>query len=178
MTKKTKRSRSEPYEVGYGRPPKGSRFQKGQSGNPSGQRKQQQPSIAAELRAQLQGALNTEIPLEPGEQKHAVTMGAAGIVRLVEQFAEGDHRARRDVIVLAEKLGIDLTAGQERAIGHAVMARLTKEDEEIKADFLRRHGVEPERRDAETDPVDDQADTEAGTEMERVHLDDTEWGRT
>jgi hypothetical protein len=36
----------------------------------------------------------------------------AGCKELATQFADGDHRARRDVFVFAGKLGIDLTAGR------------------------------------------------------------------
>jgi hypothetical protein len=39
-------------------------------------------------------------------------MAAAGIEQLVAQYVKGDHRARRDLIALADKLGVDLTAGQ------------------------------------------------------------------
>ena len=69
------------------------------------------------------------------------TKAAAGIAQLVTQFAEGDRHARRDLIALAPKLGIDLTAGQAGAIGEAVATLMSASDEAIINDFLRRHGV-------------------------------------
>ena len=44
-----KSSNPSDYEVGYGRPPEGIRFQPGQSGNPTGRRKAI-PTIGARLR--------------------------------------------------------------------------------------------------------------------------------
>lgn len=40
MGKKRRKDKNRDYEVGYGRPPKHSRFKKGQSGNPSGRPKE------------------------------------------------------------------------------------------------------------------------------------------
>jgi hypothetical protein len=147
----------EPYDVGYGRPPEQFQFKKGRSGNPTGGNKRKPAPLAAELRTQLQEALNRKVQL--GQGKRLVSKGAAGISELVDQFAKGDHRARRDLIILAEKLGVNLTAGQERAIGDAVVTSLKKEDDEIIADFLRRHGVEPDQ-EVQDEWVGDQLDCE------------------
>jgi Family of unknown function (DUF5681) len=108
------------------------------SGNPKGLRKRKTPSLAADLRALLQRALNMKI--RGGDHDQIVTNAAAGIERLVTQFATGDRRARRDVIVLAEKLGVDLTADQTAA--KVVTAALDAEDDASIKDYLRRHGVE------------------------------------
>ena len=48
-----------------------------------------------------------------------VTVAVAGIEQLVAQFAKGDRHARRDLIALADKLGVDLMAGQHQAIQEA-----------------------------------------------------------
>jgi hypothetical protein len=72
-----------------------------------------------------------------------MTKAAVGIAQLVAQFAEGDRYARRDLIALADKLGVDLTAGQAGTIGDAIATLMSANDEAIIADFLRRHGVEP-----------------------------------
>lgn len=141
MSKKTTQPPSKPYEVGYRRPPKHSRYKKGQSGNPTGKNKQRATSNA-DLRLLLERELNAN--MREGEPEKIVTNAAAGIEQLVAQFAAGDRHARRDVIALAEKLGIDLTAGQTGAIEKVVAAALAAEDEAIITDFLRRHGVEPQ----------------------------------
>ena len=51
-----------------------------------------------------------------------MSMAEAGIKQLVAQFVKGNHQARRDLIVLADKLGVDLMAGQQQALQEAVAA--------------------------------------------------------
>jgi hypothetical protein len=86
-----------------------------------------------------------------------MTKAAAGIAQLVAQFAEGDRYARRDLIALADKLGVDLTAGQSGAIGDAVATLMNTNDEAIIADFLRRHGVESRPLEAEGRSISNQS---------------------
>ncbi len=92
------------YDVGYGRPPKQFRFQPGQSGNPSGINRKTS-SIAADLREPLIRALYSR----------------------VEAFVNGDRQALRDVILLTEHLGIDLTAGQGKRTDTDVIFRTEAE---------------------------------------------------
>ncbi len=96
----------------------------------------------------MERALGKKVRLRQGEKEQIVTKAAAGIEQLVNQFAQGDRHARRDLIVLAGKLEVDLTAGQSKAIENALEAALTTEDEALLADYLRRHGVQ---RDIDAD---------------------------
>ena len=105
------------YRVGPGRPPKEFQFKPGQSGNPKGA-KRKSSSIAPDLKALFERALSQTVKLRQGEKERIVTKAAAGIEQLVNQFAKGDRHARRDLMVLADKLGVDLAAGQ------AVQSRL------------------------------------------------------
>ena len=105
------KSRSNSYEIGYAKPPEDFRFKKGRSGNPTGT-KRKPVSLASELKAALERALNMKVKLRHGERDEFVTKGTAGIDTLVSQFADGDRHARRDVFTLAATLGVDLTAGQ------------------------------------------------------------------
>ena len=130
------------YRVGPGRPPKEYQFKPGQSGNPKGAKRK--TSLAPDLKAMLERALNEKVRLRKGEQEQIITKAAAGIAELVNQFAEGDRHARRDLVALAGKLGVDLTAGQGNSIESAFAAALSAEDDAIIADFLKRHGVQPE----------------------------------
>ena len=100
-------------------PAQGISIQPGQSGNPKGA-KRKPKSIAPDLKAALECALNKTIRLKQGEQERTVTMAVAGIEQLVAQYAKGDHRARRDVMALADKFGVDLLAGQKQAIQEAL----------------------------------------------------------
>ena len=114
MPKKRSRSTTKRYDVGYGRPPKHSQFKKGRSGNPAGINRKATVSIAPDLKAILERALNEEIELRQGERVQFISIWAAGIRVLAEQFAQGDARARRDLIAFMDKLGIDPTAEQSR----------------------------------------------------------------
>jgi hypothetical protein len=109
------------YKVGPGRPPKEYQFKPGRSGNPRGA-KRKPKSMAPDLKAALERALNKTVKLKQGEQERIVTMAVAGIEQLVAQFAKGDRHARRDLIALADKLGVDLMAGQHQAIDEALSA--------------------------------------------------------
>jgi hypothetical protein len=135
---------SKDYQVGYGRPPAASRFQKGVSGNPVGKGRR---TRAPNLKAQLQSALNKEVTIRIGKRQKTISRGAAGIEQLVDQFAKGDRNARRDLIAICEKLEIDLT--NRDALQGALDDALSAEDQALLADFVRRHGGQyPVRVDA------------------------------
>ena len=113
---------SEPeYKVGPGRPPKVYRFKPGQSGNPNGAKRKPKP-IAPDLKAALERALHEPIKLKQGEKERITTMAEAGIKQLVAQFVKGNHQARRDLIVLCDKLGVDLMTGQRKGLDEAFAA--------------------------------------------------------
>jgi Family of unknown function (DUF5681) len=95
------------YRVGPGRPPKEYQFKPGQSGNPKGARRKPK-SIAPDLKALFERALSGKVTLRQGEQEKIITKAAAGIEQMVNQFAKGDRHARRDVLTLAARLGVDL----------------------------------------------------------------------
>ena len=107
------------YKVGPGRPPREYRFKPGKSGNPKGA-KPKPPSIALDLKLALERALNKTVKLKQGEKERVVTMAVAGIEQLVAQFAKGDRHARRDLIAIADKLGVDLLAGQHKGVQEAL----------------------------------------------------------
>jgi Family of unknown function (DUF5681) len=111
------------YRVGPGRPPKEYQFKPGQSGNPKGARRKPR-SIALDLKALFERALNRKVTLRQGEQQKIMTKAAAGIEQLVNQFVRGDRHARRDLLVQAERFGVDLVAGQVAALEQTVAAAL------------------------------------------------------
>lgn len=137
MKKKNRaKAQSKPFTVGYRRPPKKYQFRKGQSGNPSGKRKT--PSPPPDLKAQLESELNKAVTIRSGKRVKILTKAAAGIEQLVDQFAKGDRNARRDVILLCEKLGVPLM--NREALESALEDALSAEDEALLADFVTRHG--------------------------------------
>jgi Family of unknown function (DUF5681) len=133
------------YRVGPGRPPKEYQFKPGQSGNPKGARRKPS-SIAPDLKALFERALGGKVTLRQGEQERIITKAAAGVEQLVNQFAKGDRHARRDLLALAERLGVDLVEGQGEALEQTVAAALSANDEALLADYVQRHAVQPERR--------------------------------
>jgi hypothetical protein len=76
------------YEVGYGKPPRYTRFKKGQSGNPRGR-----PSDAKNLSSLLDRALNEPVFIIENGRRRKVSKRRAFINRLVDRAAEGDLRA-------------------------------------------------------------------------------------
>jgi len=86
------------YEVGYGRPPEASRFQKGKSGNPRG-RPKRDPSIAAVVRRISNQKVKTNG--QSGEQY--MTKLEAMMTQLVNKAASGDLKAVRVFMQMAAK---------------------------------------------------------------------------
>ena len=83
---------------------------------PNGSRRR----LPLDLKRALERALNNTVKLKQGEKERIVTLAVAGIEQLVAQFAKGDRHARRDLVALADKLGVDLMAGQHQAIHEAL----------------------------------------------------------
>ena len=162
LTGKGRRKRAHPpvasnadaseYRVGPGHPPKEHQFKPGQSGNPKGTRRKK-TSIAADLKASFERALNRKVTLSQGEREQIITQGQAGIEWVVNEYAKGDRYARRDVMDLADTFGVDLVAGQRQAIEKALEADFTANDKALLDDYVRRHRDDPdlaESKDAET----------------------------
>jgi hypothetical protein len=144
----TSNAGDENYRVGPGRPPREFQFKPGQSGNPKGA-KRKPPS--AELKNLLERALQRRVKLRQGSSEKVVTLAAAGIEQLVSQFAKGDRHARRDLIVLAEKLGVDLAAGHGAAIQEALVGAFAPSDQALLNDYLQRHRSEGDLSPEPTD---------------------------
>lgn len=138
------------YRVGPGRPPRQFQFKPGQSGNPRGARRKPE-SLALDLKHLLERALSEKTRLRVGEREQIVSKAAAGIHRLVTQFVKGNWHARRDLIALADKLGVDLTAGEGKAIEKAFADVVDADDDALLADYVRRHSRQGDDRSSEPD---------------------------
>jgi hypothetical protein len=147
---------NEEYRVGPGRPPKEFQFKPGQSGNPKGA-KRKTKSIAPDLKALLERALNEKVKFGRREREQTITKAAAGIAKLVNQFAGGERYARRDLIALAGKLGVDLTAGQSEAIEKVLATTFTADDQALVDDYIQRLLAELNHRNDGLDIGPDQS---------------------
>ena len=76
------------YEVGYGKPPRHTRFVKGRSGNPRGR-----PPGTKNLKTLLSEALNEPVIVTENGGSRKVTKRQAIITQLVNRSATADFRA-------------------------------------------------------------------------------------
>src|SRR6201982_1496397 len=76
------------YELAYGKPPRHTRFAKGQSGTPRGR-----PAGAKNLRTLLSEALNETVLVTENGGRRKVTKRQAIITQLVNRSATADFRA-------------------------------------------------------------------------------------
>jgi hypothetical protein len=97
------------YEVGYRRPPRHTRFKKGQSGNPKGRRK---GSKAA--KSLLERALSCPVAINEAGTTRVVEQRYALFKAMVAKAIKGDVRAARLVVDLMEKFGISHSDGEEK----------------------------------------------------------------
>jgi hypothetical protein len=100
MRKKERRP-GDPYEVGFGKPPKHTRFKKGRSGNPQG-RPPKKPDVYSELTK----VLGEDVTIIVDGQPKKVTVQQALLLRLREQALRGelwaDKLYRKVIEVLPE----------------------------------------------------------------------------
>jgi len=120
-------------EAGFKRPPKGTRFKPGRSGNPRGR-----PKGRRNLTTDLAALLKKRIPIrEDGEQRH-VSGQEALLLRLFQKAVGGDLKASAQIFAMVMKADT-----QEPA--HPEPQAVTDKDREIVEDFLRRNAASLER---------------------------------
>jgi len=112
------------YEVGYGKPPKHTRFQKGQSGNPKGR-----PKGRRNFATELEEVLEAPVPVTQNGAKVHVSSRQAVLYRLREMALNGDIGPMKQLLELAERHEATKAATQaERG--------LTRDEAEILERFI------------------------------------------
>ena len=76
------------YDIGYGKPPRHTRFKKGQSGNPRGR-----PRGSKNLKTMLNDALNEPVVVAEEGGRRKITKREAIVTQLVNRSASADLRA-------------------------------------------------------------------------------------
>ena len=86
--------RDSDYPVGYGRPPRDTRFKKGSSGNPKGR-----PRGSKNATTLLKEALNEQVVITENGRRRTITKKEAIVTQIVNKAASGDHRAIQLLLV-------------------------------------------------------------------------------
>ena len=81
------------YRIGYGRPPKGTRFRPGKSGNPKGR-----PRGSKSLAAIFHKIINEKVQVKGPRGAKYITKFEAGLTQLANMAATGDKKAIRDLM--------------------------------------------------------------------------------
>ena len=95
--------------VGYGRPPKHSRFKKGQTGNAKGR-----PSASKNLSTQFLEEVNAPVPFTENGKRRVTTKLGATIKQQVTKAAGGDLRAGEKVLDRVAALEAQVAAAGSR----------------------------------------------------------------
>ena len=117
------------YVVGYAKPPKHTRFKKGQSGNPKGR-----PKGSRNFATDLDDVLSTKVTVQENGRPREVTAQQATLLQLVAKALKGDVRAIDRLLTLADQRSAEREAQNKER-------KLTSGEEDILRDFLISHGV-------------------------------------
>jgi Family of unknown function (DUF5681) len=135
MKRKPSRPAAEdaPYEIGYCKPPKHTRFKPGQCGFPSGR-----PRGQRNFRTAVREALKEKITIREGDRTRTISKMDAIIQVTFNKALKGDARGLVAFLQFVRSAGL-MDEQPELSSTESISA----EDEAILAGYLERHGLKP-----------------------------------
>ena len=116
------------YKVGYGKPPKASRFKPGSSGNAKGR-----PKGSKNLKTLIRRAMTSTIAIQEGSRTRWVSKIEGVVLRQLQDALKGNDRAAMAVIKMAIQMGL-----LEEPDSNSVETALSASDERILAELFAR----------------------------------------
>jgi hypothetical protein len=116
-------------KVGYGRPPKKSRFKPGQSGNPRGR-----PKGTKDLKTDLAEELQEQVLVTEGGRKKSISKQRAMLKSLMARAVQGDVRAAVAVISELHRLAL-------ANVGNDESESLSMDDQMLLDLYVAAHGA-------------------------------------
>lgn len=114
------------YEVGYGRPPKGSRFPAGRSGNLKGR-----PKGSRNLASIVLQETREKLVVRGPRGSRKITKLEAAMMQLGNKAAQGDLRAQREFFALVQR-------SEESTSAEASPPMLSEMDQQVMKNLLKR----------------------------------------
>lgn len=105
--------------VGYKRPPRSTRFQKGRSGNPKGRPRNQRPEIPYDH------VLGQMVSIREGERERRVTAAEAFLLQLTKRGLEGDSVAARASLTAIEAARASRGGAESLQITRIILMQFT-----------------------------------------------------
>ncbi len=160
---------SDDYEVGYKKPPKHTRFTKGQSGNGKGR-----PKGSRNFSADVKDTLKARVGLTGAGKRKTVSTQLATLLQLRKKALSGDARALDRMIELARTYNDEDIAEAAAKLGQTDVEIL----ESYEARVLRRAGkTQPDDNGGARNGAARDTDRAKGTENATEEDDDDAWLR-
>lgn len=121
------------YDVGYGRPPKHSRFKPGQSGNPKGR-----PRGSKSLLVLVGKALDEKVVVREGGRQSRLLKREVVARQLANKAVSGDHRAIQTVLKLDDTLAADVREAEAQSAAAMADAPLDTDEQAILDEYATR----------------------------------------
>jgi hypothetical protein len=125
------------YDVGYGKPPSHTKFQKGVSGNPRGR-----PKGSKNLKTLARKVMNTKVTLRENGKTRTVSKAEAMLMAVFNRGLSGDPSAAR-ISLSVMQLALAESEGQGATPDSAPLQ--TQDDLTVLSDLMKRYGGDAKR---------------------------------